>query len=70
MAEGRERKHEEGSWNRWLRDYYRETTRTLLTCGGLNVLGLWEVALLGGVALLEELCHCLSGFLVLKLSSV
>ena len=29
-----------------------------LNCyGGLNMLGPWEVALLGGVALLEEVCH-------------
>ena len=26
-------------------------------CGGLNVLGSWEVALLGGVVLLEEVSH-------------
>jgi hypothetical protein len=26
-------------------------------CGGLNMLGPWEVALLGGVALLEEVHH-------------
>jgi hypothetical protein len=26
---------------------------------GLNMLGLWEVGLcIGGVALLEEVCHC------------
>jgi hypothetical protein len=29
--------------------------------GGLNMLGPWEVALLGGVALLEEVCHCGGG---------
>ena len=26
-------------------------------CGSLNMLGAWVVALLGGVALLEEVCH-------------
>jgi hypothetical protein len=26
-------------------------------CGGLNMVGAWEVALLGGVALLEKVCH-------------
>ena len=30
---------------------------TLGQCGGLNKLGPWEVALLGGVALLKEVCH-------------
>ena len=29
--------------------------------GGLNVLGPWKVALFGGIALLEEVCHCGSG---------
>jgi hypothetical protein len=29
-------------------------------CGGLNVLGTWEV-LLGGVALLEEVLQCVGG---------
>jgi hypothetical protein len=40
------------------------------SCGGLNMLGPWEMALLGGVALLEEVCHCIGslwGLLVLKL---
>ena len=27
-------------------------------CGDLNMLGPWKVALLGGVALLEGVCHC------------
>jgi hypothetical protein len=27
-------------------------------CGGLNMLGPWGVAQLGGVALLEEMCPC------------
>jgi hypothetical protein len=27
-------------------------------CGGLKVLGLWEMALLEGVALLKEVHHC------------
>jgi hypothetical protein len=31
-------------------------------CGGLNMLGPWEVALLGGVALLEEVLLCRLGF--------
>jgi hypothetical protein len=26
-------------------------------CGGLNMLGTWEVLLLAGAALLEEVCH-------------
>jgi hypothetical protein len=30
-------------------------------CGGLNVLAPWEVTLLGGVALLEEVCHYVGG---------
>lgn len=30
----------------------------LYTCGGLNMFGPWEVALLGGETLLEEVCHC------------
>jgi hypothetical protein len=29
--------------------------------GGSNILGPWEVAFLGGVALLEEVCHCVGG---------
>ena len=33
---------------------------SLTLCGGLNTLGPWVVALLGGVALLEEVCHCVS----------
>jgi hypothetical protein len=32
-------------------------------CGGLNMLGPWEMLLLGGgVTLLEEWCHCEGGF--------
>jgi hypothetical protein len=27
-------------------------------CGDLNMLGPREMALLGGVALLEDMCHC------------
>jgi hypothetical protein len=27
-------------------------------CGSLNMFNPWEVALLRGVALLEEVCHC------------
>lgn len=27
-------------------------------CGDLNMLGSWEVLLLGGIALSEEACHC------------
>jgi hypothetical protein len=34
----------------------------LTHCGGLNTLGPREVALLGGVALLEEVHHCGGGF--------
>ena len=34
------------------------------------MLGLWEVALLGGVALLEEVSHSELGFEVLCLSSI
>ena len=30
-------------------------------CVGLNMLGPWEVALLGDVALLEEVHHCGGG---------
>ena len=30
-------------------------------CGGLSMLGSWEVAALGGVALLEEVWPCRSG---------
>lgn len=30
-------------------------------CGGLNMLGQWEVAPLGGVALLEEVGRCVGG---------
>ena len=30
----------------------------LLPRDGLNMLGPWEVALLGGMAVLEEVCHC------------
>jgi len=30
----------------------------LMHCGGLNMLGPWEVPLVGGVALLEKVCHC------------
>ena len=30
-------------------------------CGGLNMFGPWEVALLGGVALLEEMWYCVGG---------
>ena len=41
---------------------------TVSPCGGLNMLGPWEVALLGGVALLKEVCHCGDG--ALKLPSV
>jgi hypothetical protein len=48
----------------------------MVTCGGLNMLGPWEVALLGlvkvGVAL-KEVCHCVSlhwGLLLLKLHQV
>ena len=26
----------------------------------MNLLGPWEVAVLGGVALLEEMCHCVA----------
>ena len=32
-----------------------------IECGRLNVLGPWEVALLGGVSLLEGFCHCEGG---------
>lgn len=41
-------------------------------CDGLNMLGPWDVALLGG-ALSVEVCHCvkgLRGLLVLKLCPV
>ena len=40
----------------------------ITTCDGLNMFGPWEVALLGGVALLDEVCHCGVGLelLVLK----
>jgi hypothetical protein len=34
----------------------------LRCCGGLNMLGPWEVALLGGGALLEKVCHYGGGF--------
>jgi hypothetical protein len=30
-------------------------------CGGLNMLGPWEVTLLGSVALLEEVSHRVGG---------
>jgi hypothetical protein len=30
-------------------------------CGGLRMLGPWKEALLGGMALLEEVCHCVGG---------
>jgi hypothetical protein len=30
-------------------------------CGGLNMLGPQGLVLLGGVALLEEVCHCGGG---------
>lgn len=30
-------------------------------CGGLNMLGPWDVALFRGVALLEQVCHCVGG---------
>ena len=30
-------------------------------CGGLHMLDLWEVVLLGGVALLGEGCYCVGG---------
>jgi hypothetical protein len=40
----------------------------IVHCGCLNMLGPWEVALLGGVALLKEVCHCGDG--ALKLPSV
>jgi len=33
----------------------------LMHCGGLNMLGPREVTLLGGVALLEKVCHCVGG---------
>ena len=34
---------------------------SIYQCGGLNMLGPWEVTLLGDVALLEEVCHCVGG---------
>ena len=34
---------------------------TMWWSGGLNILGPWEVALIGGVALLEEVCPCGGG---------
>jgi hypothetical protein len=40
-----------------------------MECGGLNMFGPWEVALLEGVALLEEVCHGGDGFEVLRSSS-
>jgi hypothetical protein len=30
-------------------------------CSGWNMLGPWEMALLEGVALLEEVCYCVGG---------
>jgi hypothetical protein len=33
-------------------------------CGGLNMLGQWEVALLRGMALLEEVCLWVGGLCV------
>lgn len=33
----------------------------IIICGDLNMLDSWEVAVLGGVALLEETCHCVDG---------
>jgi hypothetical protein len=35
--------------------------RYVMSCGGLNMLGPREMALLGGVALLEEVCRCVGG---------
>jgi hypothetical protein len=32
--------------------------KRLSKCGGLNMLGPWKVAILGGVALLEEVWSC------------
>jgi len=31
----------------------------LMHCGGLNTLGPWEVPVVGGVGLLEKVCHCI-----------
>ena len=33
----------------------------IIPCDGLNMLGPWEVALLGGVTLLEEVRHWVGG---------
>ena len=39
------------------------------SCGALNMFGLQGVPLLGGVTLLEEVCHCGVGFEILLLAA-